>query len=248
MQRIKKYKRKLPHLTTQQMIEVDRLMTEEFGIELVQMMENAGRCLATVAISHFLKRRLGRKKVVVLAGTGGNGGGAMVCARRLHNVGVEVSVFVSQPPNRMTPVTRQQHDILARMKVPIRMGDHLNRIDDVDLIVDGLLGYSIQGDPRGLVKDMILWANDRRVPILSLDTPSGLDLTTGQLYVPTISASATLTLALPKQGLFSEAGALVRGRLFLGDISVPSELYEAKSLKLKVSSKIFRDGDVVRLL
>jgi NAD(P)H-hydrate epimerase len=72
----------IPRITTEQMIEVDRLMTEEYHIELIQMMENAGRCLAILAMRRFLKEEIGSQEVVVLAGTGGNGGGAMVCARR----------------------------------------------------------------------------------------------------------------------------------------------------------------------
>lgn len=247
MRRIKKLKRKIPHLSTEQMIEVDRLMIDEYRIELIQMMENAGRCLMIVAICEFLKRRLGRKKVTVLAGSGGNGGGALVCARRLHNLGVEVNVYISQSANRMGSVPRHQLEILREMDVPIKMGEQLNNIEDVDLIIDGLIGYSIDGNPRGAVRDMIIWANGRGVPILSLDTPSGLDLTSGEIYHPTINAAATLTLALPKQGLYSDLAKSVTGRLFLGDISVPPDLYDAKSLKLKVSPKIFRDGDVVRL-
>ena len=247
MQRIKKLKRKIPHLSTEQMIEVDRLMIEEYRIDLIQMMENAGRCLMIVAVCEFLKRRLGRKKVTVLAGSGGNGGGAMVCARRLHNLGVKVNVYISQPAHRMGSVPRQQLEILKEMKVPVRMGDELNNIEDVDLIIDGLIGYSIDGNPRGLVREMIVWANARGVPILALDTPSGLDLTSGEIHYPNIAAAATLTLALPKQGLFSDLARSVTGRIFLGDISVPLDLYDARSLKLKVSPKIFRDGDVVRL-
>ena len=62
------------------MIEVDRAMIEDYKIELIQMMENAGRNLAQLARERFLNGDPLRKNVVVLAGTGGNGGGALVCA------------------------------------------------------------------------------------------------------------------------------------------------------------------------
>jgi NAD(P)H-hydrate epimerase len=82
------------------MIEVDRAMVEDYRIELVQMMENAGRNLAHLARVRFLGGDPLAMSVVVLAGTGGNGGGAMVCARRLRNWGATVQVFVSRvaPP------------------------------------------------------------------------------------------------------------------------------------------------------
>lgn len=80
----------LPYLTTAQMVEVDRAMIQDFGIELIQMMENAGRNLANLGRLRFLGGRPVGKRVVVLAGTGGNGGGALVAARRLHNWGAQL--------------------------------------------------------------------------------------------------------------------------------------------------------------
>ena len=76
---------KIPYLTTKQIIEVDQLMVEKYHIDLIQMMENAGRNLAHLARTRFLTGDLEQKRVKVLAGTGRNGGGALVCARRLHN-------------------------------------------------------------------------------------------------------------------------------------------------------------------
>jgi NAD(P)H-hydrate epimerase len=70
----------VPYITTEQMIEVDRAMAEDFHIERIQMMENTGRNLAHLARTRFLGGSPIGKTVVILAGTGGNGGGASVCA------------------------------------------------------------------------------------------------------------------------------------------------------------------------
>jgi len=75
----------IPYLDTEQMIEVDRAMMEDYKIELIQMMENAGRCLAALARDRFLASEPAGKRITVLAGSGGNGGGALVAARRLSN-------------------------------------------------------------------------------------------------------------------------------------------------------------------
>src|SRR2546425_4028407 len=72
--------RAVPALTADQMREVDRAMVEDLHIELIQMMENAGRALAGLAM-----RRFGPDSPVVLAGPGGNGGGGLVAARQLSN-------------------------------------------------------------------------------------------------------------------------------------------------------------------
>ena len=63
----------LPYLTTEQMMEVDRAMIQDFHVELLQMMENAGRSLAHLARVRFLEGSPAGKRVAVLAGPGGNG-------------------------------------------------------------------------------------------------------------------------------------------------------------------------------
>src|SRR3990172_4980158 len=81
-------------VTTEQMVEVDRAMMEEYGISLVRMMENAGRNLAELA-RFKLGGRVEGKTVALLAGAGNNGGGGMVAARHLDNWGAQVIVFLS---------------------------------------------------------------------------------------------------------------------------------------------------------
>ena len=248
MNTIETYLGQIPVLSTEEMIEVDRLMIEEYGIILIQMMENAGRCLAIVAMREFLKSNFSDKQVIILAGTGGNGGGALVCARRLHNWGVRVSVYLSAAEGKMTPIPKHQLESIQQMNIPVYSGlDLPQNSEGIDLIIDGIIGYSIQGDPYGLPKQMIEWANAQTRPKLSLDTPSGLDLTTGAIHNPTVKATATLTLALPKEGLFKEQVQDYRGDLFLGDISVPPQLFAEPSLNIKVPSDLFTDGDIIRI-
>jgi NAD(P)H-hydrate epimerase len=236
----------VPDLTTEQMVEVDRAMIEDYGIELIQMMENAGRNLAHLAREHFLDRNPKRKHVIVLAGRGGNGGGAMVCARRLSNWGAFVSVYLAKEAREFHGVPAQQLSILSGMDLPISQpGDTVlsSESGDLDVIVDGLIGYSLSGSPRGTAAELIRWANAQSAPILSLDAPSGLDTATGKVFEPAIKAAATLALALPKQGLRSQSKQV--GELYLADISVPPALYE-KALGLKVGP-LFAESDIIRL-
>ncbi|MCL4267738.1 MAG: hypothetical protein KJ069_31515 [Anaerolineae bacterium] len=112
------YTNPIPALTTRQMAEVDRAMIEDYHIDLIQMMENAGRNLAHLARERFLGGDPRGQKVVVMAGTGGNGGGALVCARRLHNDGAGVRVFTTKLDADFTAVPARQLAILRRMDVP----------------------------------------------------------------------------------------------------------------------------------
>ena len=223
-------------VTAEQMREVDRVAVEGYGILLLQMMENAGLRLAELAI-----RRFRPSSVEVLCGPGGNGGGGLVAARHLANRGVEVHVSLGEDVDRLADVPRHQLSILQRMGVsvgpdPIR----------TDLVLDALLGYSLRGDPRGGVAELIRWANRQAAPVCSLDLPSGLDATSGDIRDPCIRASATLTLALPKTGLVAGADPVdVVGELYLADISVPRGVYAGLGIEV---GPIFAQGSILRLL
>jgi NAD(P)H-hydrate epimerase len=236
----------VPYLTTGEMREVDRLMIETYGIELLQMMEHAGRNLAQLARVRFLDGNPSGRRVIVLAGTGGNGGGALVAARWLHNAGASVQVLLSADPDRMTSVPRHQLNILHRMGVAVAHGTQSASDVGADLILDGLIGYSLKGAPHGTTADLIAWANNSPVPALALDVPSGLDSGAGIAYDPTVRAAATMTLALPKVGFRATEAIPFIGELYLANISVPRELYAEPSLGLHIPP-IFQQDDIVHL-
>ena len=240
----------VPHLTTEQMREVDRGMIEDYGIELIQMMENAGRNLARLARARFLDGDPRGSRVVVLAGTGGNGGGALVCARHLHNYGADVRVITTREGEAFTPVPRHQLEILQRMQVPLTPAEialeERPKGPAPALVVDGIIGYSLQGAPHGAAARLIRWANRQDAPLLALDAPSGVDTTTGTVFEPAIRAAATLTLALPKEGLRAAGVAAQVGELYLADIGVPPRLYAGSGLGLEVGP-LFAREDILRL-
>jgi len=235
----------IPYLSAEQMAEVDRLMVEEYGIKLIQMMENAGRHLAVLAKNRFLEGDAAGKQIVILAGSGGNGGGAMVCARNLLNWGAEVSVYLTREVDLLKGTIKHQGEILQTLEVQMGIGENLIEIPHLDLIVDGIIGYSLQGAPRGRAAEMIRWANGQNTPILALDLPSGLDANTGDTLDPTIRAAATMTLALPKIGL-QKAQKDIVGEIYLADIGVPPGLYARPSLNLQVNPLFGGDG-ILRL-
>jgi len=235
----------VPFVTTEQMVEVDRAMIEDYGIMLIQMMENAGRNLAHLARGRFLGGDPQGKPVAVLAGVGGNGGGALICARRLANWGADVQVLVTRDDDRFREIPRHQLRILRAMGLPIMR--RAPEAPHFDLIVDGVIGYSLNGAPRGGSAELIAWANEQNAPTLSLDAPSGIDTTTGIAFEPSIRATATMTLALPKEGLRSPAVHTQVGELYLADIGVPPALYAAPPLELEVGT-MFAQSDIVEVI
>ncbi len=236
----------IPVITTAEMIEVDRLMVEEYGIELVQMMENAGRNLARLAVVRFLDNEPAGKKIAVLCGSGGNGGGGLVCARRLAAWGVNVQVALTKEADSFSGVPAHQLQILQKMEIPILQATELEQKTDFSLIIDAVIGYSLKGSPTGNAAEMIRWANEQAAPVLSLDIPSGVQGNEGEVSEPAISATATLTLALPKKGLLSESAKKQVGRLYLADISVPPQLYK-KAFGFTLQS-LFAEGEILKIV
>lgn len=231
----------LPTITTDQMIEVDRLMISEWGVTLTQMMENAGSNFAEFA-RHMLKGNVKGSKVVILCGSGNNGGGGMVAARHLHNWGAHVEVVLIGNRDSLKEIPALQWQTLEKMGIT-RSSVVLST---ADVLMDAMLGYGAKGDPRPPLADWIRLANESNRPVLSLDSPSGLDTTTGIPGAPCIRASVTLTLALPKTGLLASTAKPFVGDLYLADIGVPPELYASSSLGLKVDSP-FGEGTIVKL-
>lgn len=226
-----------------QMRKVDRLMVEESGISLVQMMENAGRCLATHARG-MLSGDLRGRRITVMAGRGGNGGGGLAAARRLSIWGATVTVALAQSRDDMRGVPRQQLTILEWMGVPLGLvGDEsADLFLETDLVIDALIGYSLRGGPAEPLASLIRLANASGLPLLALDLPSGLDGDSGKPSDPTIRARETLTLALPKHGLLAPVARPWVGQLYLADISVPEKVYGRLGLTV---GPIFARGDII---
>ncbi len=240
-------KTELISVNAEQMKEVDRLMVSKYGISSIQMMENAGKSLARLARELFFENSAKFKNIIVLAGSGGNGGGALVCARHLHNYGAKVQVAISRPADYLSDLPLHQLRILKKMGIEVKEANTLKMPKiNFDLVIDGLIGYSLRGNPKAGAAKLIDWANSQNAPILSLDVPSGVDVGNGEIYEPAIKASATMTLALPKQGLFDLTARPNIGRLFLADISVPPQLYAEKPLELIVPP-MFSEGDILEI-
>ncbi|MBI3750749.1 MAG: NAD(P)H-hydrate epimerase [Chloroflexi bacterium] len=232
------------------MAEVDRLAVDEFGIALGQMMELAGAHLAEVVRLELGGHVRGRR-VVVAVGPGNNGGGGLVAARHLANRGASVRVILARPASRLCDAGRHQLGTLLDMAIDCCVAIHDVPDDEVerelataDVVIDALLGYGSSGPPRDGVGWLIDRLARRGAAVISLDLPSGIDPDTGEAAGTAVTASATLTLALPKQGLVRDRGRDRAGRIYLGDIGLPAALFRRIGLDV---GAVFEDGALLRL-
>lgn len=238
----------VPAVTVEQMQEVDRLMIGEYGIALLQMMENAGRNLARLAVD--VAGGVAGRTILVLVGKGNNGGGGMVAARHLSNAGSQVRVLLAGSFDQLVDVPAQQAAILRKTGIELleskaTPSELLRRaFGEADLVIDTLIGYSLAGAPRGEAAALIRLANASGRPVLSLDVPSGVDAGSGRAYEPSIRAVATMTLALPKTGLGTTEARERAGDLYLADIGVPPALYRHLGLEVQ---PLFVSESIIRL-
>ena len=111
----------IPALTTDQMIEADRLMIEEYGIQLIQMMENAGRnCTDLIERWGWTRAKDRPLRVCIICGKGNNGGDGFVIARHLAHRGHRVTIDVTADPTTLTGDAAINHAIAEKMQLPIR--------------------------------------------------------------------------------------------------------------------------------
>ena len=217
-------------LTKKEIAALDGAMIS-FGIDVPRMMELAGLFVALKAASMAGNKR---KRVLVLSGSGNNGGDALVAARHLINWGYEADIAFATSVAKLKDAALHQWKILKKMKA--------KRVTSVEwrgysLIIDGLLGYSISGRPRGAFAKLIERANESKVPVLAVDLPSGLDATTGEVHDPCIKAAATIALTAVKRGLLQRSAGKQVGKLFVAYMTVPEAIGKKFGVKNVFSEK-----------
>ena len=229
-----KEKSGIVYVNADEMRKIDELTIREFQIDVLILMENAGRAVATLA-KRMLDDLIVGRGVACLAGGGNNGGDALVAARHLANWGADVDVIVGTTRDKIKDVPLGQLKILEKMGVPVFFGNY--DLTRYDLLIVGLIGYGLEGSPRGRIATMIVDANKSGRAILSVDLPSGMNATTGQAYAPCIKATSTITLALPKTGFLASGVSSHLGDLYLADISIPRNIYRQFGQKTELFQK-----------
>lgn len=212
------------HASRNQIAGLDRLAMEEFGLDILQMMEIAGSSFAGI-VKNYLKD-LNHKHILVLAGAGNNGGDGLCAARYLANWGAEVKIILAKPD--LKPAAKHHLAILEKMGIETAVSPV--KLLKADLVIDALLGYNQIGDPKPPYGDLISGANSLQVPIFAFDNPSGLNIDSGNPTKSTIKAHTTATLAAVKKGLVTEGAKEYVGNLELVDLGIPRLAYSSAGI------------------
>jgi hydroxyethylthiazole kinase-like uncharacterized protein yjeF len=224
-----------PPMTAAAMTGAD-LKAQALGIPGERLMEHAGAAVAAAARALAIDtERWGLGPIVILVGPGNNGGDGLVAARRLAAAGTKVVVALVANGARPTSpdaarnwdrITRDERITIVHTPVARDVAMLGNGIEKAAVVVDALLGTGVRGplrDPIRAAVELINGARGRLVPILAVDTPTGVDLTSGDPSDPAVRADLTITFHRPKTGLVTRNGKALAGRVLVAPIGIPAE-------------------------
>jgi ADP-dependent NAD(P)H-hydrate dehydratase / NAD(P)H-hydrate epimerase len=171
------------------------MRSAEAGHDVDALMERAGRAVAEFILHEFDEARA----ITIVCGPGNNGGDGRVAARVLREAERDVVVVEAKPE------------------------DEEKDLGDPDLIVDALFGTGFTGEPRPGAARLIEQMNDADVDIVSVDVPSGVDASSGEVAGAAVEASATVTFHGEKVGLLVTPGAFYAEEVVVVDIGLDHE-------------------------
>lgn len=231
-------------VTPKQMREIDKRAIEEFGIPGIILMENAA--LQTCRILDNLYPYV--KNILILAGSGNNGGDGLALARILAGFGKNVEVLLLTSENELTCEAKFNLEIARKFQFPLKFLSSEVALSETErqikesigrtqLVVDAIFGIGLARPIEGRFKIAVDTLNEashaleRKIPVVSLDIPSGINGVNGAILGAAVRATDTVSFGYPKMGHFLYPGKMYTGRLHVVPISLPPEsAYLAKVL------------------
>jgi NAD(P)H-hydrate epimerase len=220
----------VPALSRAEMRAFDAHAIQTCRVPSLLLMENAGRGATDVLERGLLGGRAAGHRVLVVCGTGNNGGDGLVMARHLALRGARVEVIVAGDAGRMSA------DARANLEAWRGLGNGVLELPGIaplekalevaDVVVDALFGTGLDRPIEGFLAEVVRTVNAAKARRFAVDLPSGLDADTGGTLGVAVRADATVTFAHPKLGLLTPGGSRLAGAVSVVDIGVPASLVE----------------------
>ena len=202
-------------VTAQEMKDLDRNTIENAGVLSLVLMERAA--LKTVEEMKKRWKQEDREKVLVVCGSGNNGGDGLAIARLLHLQGISVSFYFPGKEEKMTPETAKQMEIARNYEVP--QVHNLNP-GEYTTIVDAIFGVGLARPVEGIYAQILRELNQASAFKVAVDLPSGIDADNGQELGTAFRADLTVTFAFRKRGLCFYPGRMYAGEVVVADIGI----------------------------
>ncbi|MFH1515647.1 MAG: NAD(P)H-hydrate epimerase, partial [bacterium] len=225
-------------ISAEMMRAIDKATIEGRGIPGLDLMESAGAGVAERVIDLLGDAR--GSNVSVFCGKGNNGGDGFVVARLLADEEVSVKVFLMVDAEKLTGDALHCFTKLPKKVTVIRISDEndlaeiAEQLPNEKLVVDALLGTGITGDVNNDYANVIKMINECGAQVVSVDIPSGVEGSTGNVGKNAVMADHTVTMGLPKLGLFLQPGNLHAGNVSVVDIGVPDDVLDEFDLNYEI--------------
>ncbi|MGO5313592.1 NAD(P)H-hydrate dehydratase [Bilifractor sp. LCP21S3_A7] len=205
------------------------------GMPSMVLMERA----ALACASEIEKRQYDMDRVLVVCGTGNNGGDGVAVARILCEEGYSCTVFLAGPEEKFSEQLKQQLHIIEGFPIPVirarRMpGEELADFhpEDYSLIIDALFGIGLKRDITGIYAELIDRINHSELPVAAVDMPSGVNTDSGMIMGTAVRADLTVTFTTGKAGLYIYPGAACAGKVKVKQIGIPLSRKITKACQL----------------
>lgn len=201
-------------VTAEEMKACDQFTIETIGIPSMVLMERAS--LSVVA---NMQATCNLQKVLVVCGTGNNGGDGLAIARLLHLQGIPVTILLVGKTSSLTPDAAQQLAICRYYQLTI-LTELPPNLADYTTIVDAIFGIGLARPITGNFAEIIQQINQVSADIVAVDLPSGISCNDGKILGVAIKATLTVTFAFNKIGLTLEPGKTYAGKTIVTDIGI----------------------------
>ncbi len=202
---------------------LDRLAIDA-GTPGIVLMKRAGSAAFELLVERWPKTQ----RVVVVCGSGNNGGDGFVLAALAAQAGIEARCYCTKAVDLLGKDARAAAYFAQQEAVSFEQADALLALElegvDNTIVIDALLGTGIRGAMSPAYCDLIRWMNRQAKPVLALDTPSGLDPDTGSFGAACVEASATISFVGVKRGLVTGDGRGSCGNLHFSQLAIAESI------------------------
>ncbi len=220
------YTMNIPYTTTytnSQIRDIELVAYNNLSLLPFELMERAGKA----AYNYIIQNWSETKKIIVVCGSGNNGGDGYVLSKYAFLAGIEVCIWHVGKDSTSTEA-KSASDECRKLQIPIFKDANKINFDKFDLIVDAFLGIGLQGDSLlSNAKDVILTINSAGKPVLAIDCPTGINTDTGAPIELAVHADATITFIGIKQGLMTGEAKDYCGKLFCHNLNLPIEIFSS---------------------
>lgn len=223
-------------VNSQEMKAIDNYSIKRMGIPSLVLMERAALSVVDVMIKEIQKT----DRILIICGTGNNGGDGIAVARILEQLGYKSDIMILGDENKGTKEFKSQLEIAKN--IDINIFNHQGE-SEYNIIVDAIFGNGLSKDVKGIYKEVIDWVNGSNSKVYAIDIPSGIQASTGKVLNIAIKADETITFGVHKLGNLLYPGAEYAGKVTLKDIGFPSKAIE----QIKPKNFMYEENDIKRL-